>query len=129
MTLTHAAGVRNSLANVVGDAHDAGTAGAAVLRVRDGSTALVNFSLADPAFDTAPATSTGVITMEGTPISATGVAGGDADNFITLDQDGTQVLAGSVTATGMGGDIEVSNVSIANGQDCSLTSFTYTSAT
>lgn len=128
MTITHASGVRNSLANVVGDAHDVGSAGDAVLRIRDGSTALVNFPLEDPAFDTAPATSTGVITMEGTPISAAGVAGGDADNFITLDQDGTQVLAGSVTATGMGGDIEVSNVSIANGQDCSLTSFTYTAA-
>lgn len=128
MTLSHASGVRNSLANVVGDAHDAGSAGDAVLRLRDGSTAIVNFSLDDPAFDTAPATSTGVITLQSTPIAASAVASGDVDNFITLDKDGTQVLAGSVTATGMGGDIEVSNTSIASGQDCSLESLTYTAS-
>jgi hypothetical protein len=30
-----------------------------------------------------------------------------------------------VTATGMGGDIEVTNTNVANGQDCSLESLTY----
>lgn len=128
MTLSHASGVRNSLANVVGDAHDAGSAGAAVVRLRDGSTTLFDFALPNPAFDTAPATATGVITLQSTPIAASAVATGDVDNFVTRDRDGTQVLAGSVTATGMGGDIEVSNTSIANGQAGSLTSLSYTAS-
>lgn len=128
MSITHANGVRNDLANVVGDAHDAGTAGAAVLQVREGTTVLVEFDLADPAFDTAPATSTGIITLENTPIAVQAVATGEADNFVTRDKDGDIVISGSVTASGMGGDIEASNVNIATGQDCSLDSFSYTAA-
>jgi hypothetical protein len=128
MAVTHAAGVRNSLANVVGDAHDAGSAGDAVLQLRDGSTVIVEFDLPDPAFDTAPATAAGTITLQGVPIEVQAADDGDVDNFVTRDQDGTIVLSGSVTAVGMGGDIEVTNVNIATGQDCSLESLTYEAA-
>jgi hypothetical protein len=128
MAVTHASGVRNALANVVGDAVDAGSAGAAVLRLRDSTTVIVEFPLDDPAFDTAPATAAGVITLEGVPIEVTAVADGDVDNALILDQDAAQVLACSVTATGMGGDIEVTNTNIATGQDCSMESLTYTAA-
>lgn len=127
MALTHTSAVRNSLANVVGDAHDAGS-GTAVIRLRDSTTPVVDFDLANPAFDTAPATAAGVITLEATPIAAAADDDGVVDNFISLDRNGTQVLAGSVTATGMGGDIEVTNTNIALGQDCSLESLTYTAA-
>lgn len=128
MAITHASGVRNSLANVVGDAHDVGTGGDAVLQLRDSSTVIVTFDLGDPAFDTAPATATGTIALQGTPIEATAGEDGEVDNFVTRDKDAAQVLAGSVTAIGMGGDIEVTNVNIANGQDCELESLTYEAA-
>lgn len=124
MSITHAGGVRDDLANVVGDAHDAGS-GTAVLEIRDDATVLITFPLDNPAFDTAPATSEGRITLQDTPIEVTAEADGDADNFVTRDRDGNIVLAGSVTATGMGGDIEVSNISVADNQPASLDSLTY----
>lgn len=128
MAVTHAAGVRNSLANVVGDAVDVGAGGDAVLQLRDGSTVIVEYPLDDPAFDTAPATAEGTITAQGVPIEVQADDDGDVDNFVIRDKDGGIVLQGSVTAIGMGGDIEVTNVNIATGQDCSLESLTYESA-
>ena len=127
MALTHAASVRNSLANVVGDAVDVG-GGTSHLRLLDSSTTIVEFDLSNPAFDTAPATSAGVITLQSVPIETTADADGELDNFTIVDRAGTQVLAGSVTAVGMGGDIEVTNVNVATGQDCSIESLTYTAS-
>lgn len=124
MSVTHAGAIRDLLANVTGDAHDVGSAGAAVLQIRDSTTVLVEFPLEDPAFSTA-SSADGIIAAAGTPIEVAAEADGDADNFVTLDQDGAIVLAGSVTGTGMGGDIEVTNPSIANLQDCSLETLTY----
>jgi hypothetical protein len=128
MAVTHDNATRNALANVVGDNHDVGSAGDAVLQLRDGSTVIVEFPLDDPAFDTAPATATGIITAQGLPIEVQAGDEGDIDNFVTRDKDGTQRLAGSVTAIGMGGDVEVTNPNIAPGQDCSLESLTYEAA-
>lgn len=121
MSVTHATAVRSALADLIDTLVNTG-AGTAKLRLRDGTTTIVDFDLADPAFGAA---SSGVITLASTPIAATAAASGDVDNAQLLDQDGGVVLSCSVTATGGGGDIEVSNVSIANGQDCSLTSLTY----
>lgn len=128
MTIAHASGVRNSLANVVGDAADVGSGSDNMIEIRDGTTPVVRFPTNDTAaFDTAPATATGVITLDDTPIEAAAIDdGASVDNFILKDKDGATVLTGSVTATGMGGDIEVTNTNIANGQDCSLESLTYT---
>lgn len=128
MSIMHAAGVRNNLANVTGDAHDVG-AGTAVLELRDGADIIVSFPLPNPAFDTAPATAAGTITLLGVPIEVQAIdASAAVDNFVTRDRAGTIVLSGSVTAVGMGGDIEVTNPNIATGQDCSLESLTYTAA-
>ncbi len=124
MSVTHATAVRSALADLIDTLVNTGS-GTAVLRLRDSTTTIVDFDLQDPAFGAA---SSGVITLEGTPIAATAEASGDVDNAQLLDQDGGTVLSCSVTGTGGGGDIEVSNVSIANGQDCSLTSLTYTAA-
>ena len=121
MSVTHATAVRSALADLIDTLVNTGS-GTAKLRLRDGTTTIVDFDLADPAFGAA---SSGVITLASTPIAATAAASGDVDNAQLLDQDAGVVLSCSVTATGGGGDIEVSNVSIANGQDCSLTSLTY----
>ncbi|GEM_PF-2095829 len=128
MAITHANGVRTSLANVVGDAVDVGS-GTSHLRLLDGATTVVEFDLDNPAFDTAPATSAGVITLQGVPIETTADDDGDLDSFSIVDRNGDTVLSGSVTAIGMGGDIEVTNINVATGQDCSLESLTYTAAT
>lgn len=124
MSVTHASAVRSALADLIDTLVNTG-AGTAKLRLRDSTTTVVDFDLQDPAFGAAAA---GVITLQGVPIASTASASGDVDNAQLLDQDGATVLSCSVTGTGGGGDIEVSNVSIANGQDCSLTSLTYTAA-
>ncbi|BCJ91762.1 hypothetical protein IZ6_24970 [Terrihabitans soli] len=123
MSITHNTAVRNLLAGVVKTAHETG-GGTAKLRLRDSATTVVDFNLAATPFGAA---SSGTITANSLPIEAEAVASGEIDNFITLDKAGTQILAGSVTAVGMGGDIEVTNTNVANGQDCELETLTYTS--
>lgn len=127
MTINHASGLRNTIANAVGDACDVGSGSDNMLEIRDGTTPVVRFPTASTAFDTAPATSTGVITLQGVPIEVQAIAdGASVDNFILKDKDGATVLTGSVTGVGLGGDIEVSNVNVADEQDCALESLTYT---
>jgi hypothetical protein len=126
MSITHASGVRDAIANAVKAAFEVGNSQEAQIVLRHGTTTIVTFDLASTPFGAA---SSGVITAGSMPRAATAVASGDLDNFIAKDQGGTQVLSGSVTAVGMGGDIEVTNVSVATGQDCSLESLTYAAPT
>lgn len=121
MSITHLTALRSILADAV-DAHVNTGSGTAVLRIRDGSTALVNFDLSNPAFGNAV---DGVITMADTPIDETAIADGEADNFQIINRNGDVSFSGSVSAVGMGGDIEATNVNIANGQAVSLGPFTY----
>ncbi len=123
MAVTHTTAIRNALADLVADAHDVGS-GTSVIEFRDATTVIVSFDLAATAFGAA---SSGIVTLASVPISAAAEASGEVDNFITRDQDGTQILAGSITAVGMGGDIEVTNINIADEQDCELESLTYES--
>jgi len=126
MAITHSTAVRNSLAGVIGTACAAGSAAQSKLNIRDASTLIVSFQLGNTPFGAA---SSGVITASAPPVATNAVADGSSvDNFLLLDRDGTTVLSGSVTATGMGGDIEVSNINIANNQDCELESLTYEAA-
>lgn len=124
MTISHLTALRSTLADAV-DAHVNTGSGTAKVRLRDGSTTIVDFDLEDPAFGNA---SSGIIALAGVPIAATAGADGDVDNFQIVNRNGDVSLSGSVTAVGMGGDIEVTNINIANGQDCELESLTYTAA-
>lgn len=121
MAITHATATRNAIADAVDDQVNSGS-GTAKLRLRDGTTTIVDFDLSNPAFGNA---SDGDIDLNGTPISGTAAATGVVDGFQLLDRDGGVVLSGTVTATSGGGDIEVTNTNVASGQDCSLTSLTY----
>lgn len=123
MAVTHATALRSVLADAVDNYINTTGSSTAVLRIKDSSTLLVEFDLSNPAFGSA---SSGVITLADTPIAATAEGDGDADNAAITNRTPTETIFCSVSATGMGGDIEVSNVSIADGQDCSLDSLTYT---
>lgn len=125
MSIVHANGVRNALANLIGTTTNTG-GGTAKLQLKASATVVVAFDLPSPAFDTAPATGVGVISLAGTPIAKQAAASGNVDSFVLLDKGGSQVMSGSVTSAGMGGDIEVTNVNVAVSQDCSLSSLTYT---
>ena len=88
MSITHLTALRTILANAVATHVDTGS-GTAKVRIRDSSTTLVDFNLADPAFGAGAVS--GVITLASTPISATAVADGDADNFQIVNQNGDLV--------------------------------------
>lgn len=61
--------------------------------------------------------------------SGTGQASGSAGYFRIVDSAGTTChLQGTVTATGGGGDMTLDNVSIANAQVVSISSFSLTDA-
>jgi hypothetical protein len=122
MAVTHVTALRNVIADAVDNYINTTGSGTAVLRLRAVAVAIVNFSLPNPAFGNAVG---GVITLNGVPIAAQAVAGGNVDNAWITDRNAAQAIACSVTAVGGGGDIEVSNTNIANAQDCSLNSLTY----
>lgn len=66
-----------------------------------------------------------VATATGLPISTTGLADGTAAVYRAFDRDGTTVSEGSsVTATGGGGEVQVSSLSITTSQPFELTAFT-----
>lgn len=132
MTIRLATTARNASTDGVVDLLDAG-AGAGTLKIYTGSqpasaqdaatgTLLATVTLADPAFG---ASATGVAT--GTdPASVTAVATGTAGWFRAADSNGATVFDGSVTATGGGGDMQLSTVSITSGGSVDITSMTYT---
>lgn len=123
MSITHATALRTTIADAVRAAINGG-AGNSTLELRDGTTVAVTFDLGGAPMGAAAA---GVSTLGGVPIAATAAASvTELDNFLLKDGDGTTQLSGSITTTGMGGDIEVTNTNVASGQDCSLESMTYT---
>lgn len=120
---------RNASCDAVVDLFDGGPA-AGTIKIYTGSqpasandaasgTLLATITLADPAFG---ASSTGVATMAGTPLSGTGVAAGTAGWARFADSTGATVLDGSVTVTGSGGQIELSSTTIAIGTTVTITS-------
>jgi hypothetical protein len=123
MAVTHVTALRSVLADAVDNYINTTGGGTATIVLRQSTTDIVSFDLANPAFGAA---ASGVITLASTPISATAGAAGTVDNAEINDRGGAQAVACSVTGSGGGGDIEVSNTNIANGQDCELTSLTYT---
>lgn len=124
---------RNALADSLVDALDAG-AGPGIIRIYTGTqpasantapsgTLLGTLTLSDPAFGNAAngVATAGSITGD-TSADATGTAGW----FRALDSDGNTVIDGSVTATGGGGDLTLSSVSIVAGGAINITGWTVT---
>lgn len=93
-----------------------------------GGDLLCEITLDSPAFGAA--SSAGTATGAGFPKSGTGTAaastGTAAQSFRVVDRDGAAVYDGQVTGTGGGGEIELDNVSIAEGQAVTISSLTYT---
>jgi hypothetical protein len=70
------------------------------------------------------AASGGASTLANTPISGTAGNAGTAGYFRLRNSGDTELIEGTVTATGGGGDLTLDNVVIANGQTVNLTGFT-----
>lgn len=102
-----------------------GTKPASVNDVVSGdSLLLAELTMNDPAFG---ATGTdGVATAGAITGDSSADNTGDAAYFRVEDSNGTAIFQGDVTATGGGGDLELSSVSIQAGVEVNMTSFTVT---
>lgn len=130
MAITHVTAIRNSLADLVVDAIDAGPGAGYVNIYADfggGLGALLaEITLSDPAFGAAAA---GVATASGLPVEDSSANGtGVAAYFLVFDSDDNEVFRGTVTATGEGGDMTMVSTSLTVGEPVQITSFTYTAS-
>jgi hypothetical protein len=133
MALTHVTAVRNSLAGIVSTATDASTGNASghvqITKTAGnytGANLLAEIALANPAFGSA---SGGTITANGTPVEDSSADNtGTAVEFRVIDRGSNEVFKGTVTATGGGGDMELSSTSITAGDAVRINSFTYTAS-
>ena len=122
MAVTHNTTVRNSVADVVVDAIDAGGAGTIVFQdggQSDSDVATLAFS--NPAFgDAAAGVATANAITDDTDCNA-----GTVTKFTVYSGGGADIFTGSVTATGAGGDIILSSTAIGQGDTISISSLTY----
>lgn len=122
---------RQAACDAIVDGVDAG-AGAGTLQIRTGSapdpdvaatgTLLATLTFSDPAFGAAD--TDGIATANSITQDSSADATGTAAHFRVLDSDSNLIWQGSVTATGGGGDLELTTVSITSGQPVSVTSMT-----
>lgn len=123
MAVTHAAAIRNTIADAVVDAIDAG-AGAGTLELQtSGGVEVATLTFSDPAFGAA---ASGVATATDPITDDTNATGGTVAQFQTKDSTGSVVTSGSVSASGGGGDLIISSTSIGAGDTVSCSSLTYT---
>lgn len=115
------------------DAIETGIGASAKLQMYSGSapascaTAASGTKLAEIALaaDWAANAASGSKSFSNTPLSTTGLAGGNAGYFRVVDNAGTTChMQGVITATGGGGDMTIDNVSIALNQPVNVTGFT-----
>lgn len=119
MALTHVTATRSSLADVVGDQLDSGFI---VLYLSDVTTEVATIPLGAAAF---PASVDGSTTWANSPASDTDATGNASAvaNF-TLETSGSaEVLRGAVGTSGS--DLNLSSLTIANGDTVTITSFVY----
>jgi hypothetical protein len=121
--------------NAVLDAVETAIGTAAIVRIFTGSapsavgdaatgTELVEYSLAS---DWMSAASSGAKTLASLPIAGTATATGTAGYYRVYASNGTTCHEqGTVTASGGGGDMTISNTSITNGQTVNITGWTLT---
>lgn len=133
MALTHVTAVRNSLAAIISTATDFSTGNASghvmitkTAGTYSGVNLLAEIPLANPSFGSP---STGTITALGVPVEDSSADNtGTAVEFKIIDRAGTEVFRGTVTATGGGGDMELSSTAITAGDAVRINSFTYTAS-
>jgi len=124
MALTHVTAVRNTLANAINTAVNAGSAAGKLVIMTSGDAEVATLTFSDPAFGSADA---GAITANAIT-SDTDATGGTAALFKVTDSDNTEVYRGTVTATGGGGDLTLSSLVIGAGDTVAVSSLVYTAS-
>jgi hypothetical protein len=123
MAVTHPLAVRQGIANFVVDQLDEGTPPGVLEMQTSGDVEVATLTFANPAFGAADGS--GVATA-GAIVSDTNATGGTIAKARLKNNALTDKILCSVTATGGGGDIELSSVVVSAGQTVSLSSLTYT---
>ncbi len=121
MALVHTAAFRTTLAA----AFETAVGASGLLRLWIGGagvTQAAQITLAADVFSQ----SVGALTLLGVPLSDTAAdANGTINAFSFHTSGGTEVVRGTVTATGGGGDMTVDNPAVVIGQQVQVTSFVY----
>jgi hypothetical protein len=119
MAVTHNTAVRSAIANEVLSLIDADAAPGTLI-FRDDAVIVATLILSYPAGTQLD----GELTFDPITSDFSAVAG-TIDNYVITDNSGTEILYGSVTVTGGGGDITLSNVIIDNDDTVGVTSLIY----
>lgn len=124
MALTHTTATRNAIADTVVDSIDAGStdANGDLVIMTSGDVEVATLAMSNPAYGAAASGTA----QENTISDDTNATGGTAALFKLQDLDNTEVLRGTVTGTGGGGDIELNSVSISAGVTVSISDLSYT---
>lgn len=123
MSVTHPAAVRIGVCDFVVDQLDEGTPPGLLVINTSGDVEVATLTFANPAFGAANGSA---VATAGTITSDTNATGGTAAKAELRNAAGTAKILCSVTATGGGGDIQLSSVVISAGQTVSISSLTYT---
>lgn len=120
--VTHPTAVRNGVGDFVVDQLDEGTPPGKLVFQTSGSVTVATLTFSNPAYG---ATSAGTATASAIT-SDTNAVGGTITKAEQRNAAATAKILCSVTATGGGGDIQLSSVIVSAGQTVSMTSLTYT---
>ena len=122
MALTHSTAIRNLAADTKIDQLDTGTGNpnGQLVYMTSADATVVTAELSNPA---APAAANGVKTFSA--IADTGNGTGTIALYKMVDRDAVENHRGTVTATGGGGDIELTSVTLSN-EPVRTTSYVYT---
>lgn len=120
MAITLSTATANAACDAIVDLVDGGAAAGYLLIETSGDATIANCAMSDPAFGAA---ANGTATANSITDESSATAG-TAAKFEMRDSDDTNILSGSVTVTGGGGDIELSSTSIGAGDTVSISSLT-----
>ena len=129
MALTHTTAVRNAAADAVVDLIDAGTTDATgdLVLMTSGDVEVATLAMTNPAYGAAGAVVAG--RADSATISDdTNATGGTLALFKVQDRDNTEIFRGTVTATGGGGDIEASSVTVAAADTVQCSALNYSAS-
>lgn len=122
MAVTHPLAVRQGICNFVVDQLDEGTPPGKLVFQTAGSVTVATLTFSNTAFGNADGSA---IAAAAAITADTNAVGGTATKAELRNAAGTAKILCSVTATGGGGDITLSNNVVSAGQTVSMTSLTY----
>lgn len=125
MAITHSTAVRTAVADSIDALVNAGSTFGKLKILTSANAVLATVTLQKPAFGSA---SSGVITLAGTPLSATAAGDGTAAKFSVTDSDDNIIFTGSCGLSGSSPDLTIDNTSIITGQTVTVTAHAYTAA-